>query len=186
MLDLTPHFDMSMSRPFQHLDAFVFNREIPRKNTLLPPVDINIETPEEIEKLSKAVGQWITDEGWEFSCQGINISTDEMSSVDGLLPLVLRQASICVGQVFGKEPSRGVEHGESELALCSVYVSSLHDLSLAQWLLVATYALEEHVKKNKPEHGPVPIDEWYAAWTQDYEAQKIVIRQPSLGVNVRA
>ena len=185
MLVITLDFYLSMTQPFQHLNSVVLNQATPNKNSLLPKVEISTQSPEEIQALSRAVGQWIEQEGWEFSCQTIRLSPEEMSSVDGLLPLVLRQAALCVGQVFGKMPERGVEHGASDVALCNVYVSALHDFSVAQWLLLSTYALEEHVRQNKPESGPVPIDALYEAWQQDLESQKIVVQPAVPGPSIR-
>lgn len=143
----------------------------------------------DIAHLSRALEQWIVNEGWNFSCQGIELSAEEMSAGDGLLPIVLLQAQECVAKATGAPLTEGVVHAESETGLCGVSVSRLRQMSIGQWLLYASFALGEQVKNFQLE-GPVPVDEWYETWQKALDNRQVVIETaptaPQPGATVRS
>jgi hypothetical protein len=172
-----------MTDPFPHL----------KLSALRPQGGMRLwaEPNENITQLSSVVEKWIVQEGWSFSCQGIDLAPEEMSAPDGLLPLVLHQAQDCMARATGSTMPHIVVHEESDSGLCGVSVSQVKGMSLAQWILAASFALEERVKQHgKP--GPVPVDMWYEGWQKSYDLGLVDVRraptqpQPQIPSSVRS
>ena len=130
---------------------------------------------QEISMLSMALEKWITEEGWAFSCQGITLAAEEMAAANGLLPIVLQQAQYCLARATGASPPRAVLHDEIETGLCGVSVTHIDGLSMAQMLLLGSYALEEHANRHNKE-SPIPIDIWYETWNKTMAEGLVEVR----------
>lgn len=145
-----------------------------------------------IGTLSKVLETWITEEGWAFSCQGIELSGEEMTAPDGLLPLLLHQAQDCLARALGSTAPHAVVHLESPTGLCGVAVDQVKGMTMGQWILAASFAMEEWVARHARKGGgpgPVPVDEWYEGWQKANDLGLVDIRrtpatpQPSQGIS---
>ena len=134
------------------------------------------EPNENIASLASVVEKWIIQEGWSFSCQGIELAPEEVAAPDGLLPLVLHQAQDCMARATGSSMPHIVVHQESDTGLCGVSVSQVKGMSLAQWILAASFALDERVKQHG-KTGPVPVDMWYEGWQKSYDLGLVDVRR---------
>lgn len=128
----------------------------------------------DVGHLSRALEEWITDAALMFSCQGIDLSAEEVAAPDGLLPLVLFQAQECMARATGSSPSVAVVHQESDTGLCGVAISQLRSMSIGQWLLFSSFALEER-SRNHGIEGPVPVDEWYESWQKALVEDRVMV-----------
>lgn len=133
------------------------------------------EPSSDIKRLSRVIEEWIILEGWEFSCQSLALKAEEVSAPDGLLNLVLHQAQDCMARATGSSMPHIVVHEESETGLCGISVSQVKGMSMAQWILAATFALEERVSQHG-EPGLVPLDAWYDGWTKSYDQGLVDVR----------
>ena len=157
-----------MTASFEHL-----SHQTLRPQAGLRPISQALPASD-IGKLSQALEQWINGAGWAFSCQEIELSAEEICAPDGLLPLVLLEARRCQAHATGSAPLRDITHVQSETGLCGVSVSALEGLSLGQWVLFGSFALENRVREYGKE-GVVPLDEWYQNWTRALDREEVVI-----------
>lgn len=128
----------------------------------------------DVSHLSRALEEWISDAGLAFSCQGIELSAEEIAAPDGLLPLVLFQAQDCIARATGSNPSVAVIHQESDTGLCGVAISQLRSMSIGQWLLFGSFALEECARNHAME-GPIPVDAWYENWQKALVEDRVMV-----------
>ena len=162
-----------MPQAFENLDL----------SSLRPTEGLRLSDPVgqagDIGHLSRALEHWINEAGYQFSCQGIDLSAEEMSAVDGLLPLVLHQARDCLARATGSAPRHAIVHEESETGLCGVAVSQVRAMGIGPWLLLASYALEERAQQHAMP-GPIPMDGWYDRWQQALQNEDVLVLSPQV------
>lgn len=156
------------SKPFSNLDL----------PSLRPEGGVKMwaEPNSEVKPLAEVIEKWITLEEWKFSCQGIDLAAEEIAAVDGLLPLVLYQAQNCMARATGASTPHIVVHEESDTGLCGVSVAQVKGATIAQWILYASFALEERAKEHGLE-GPIPLDAWYEGWQKAYDMGLVDVRR---------
>ena len=137
-----------------------------------------IDIPPEIfvDKVSTLIKNTLDKTGWVLSCENIELTAEEVSAKDGLLPLVMWITGQTLETIWG--PQDLVFRCDSA-ALCGV-VPDLRRPVLSQsiWLHAIHFELDR-ITKQTPE-GPAIIDTWFARWNDALNKKKILLLPPKI------
>lgn len=145
-------------------------------NLNTPSFDASLVKPNEkfVDELSKFVEGLLDLKGIVFSCEDIELTTNEVSSKDGLLPVLLYVSSQTIEQIWG--PQNLVFRVDQD-ALCGM-VPELNKKILppSVWLHVMSYEIENIASLNPD--GPAIIDDWFKMWSDAISKKKIAVLAP--------
>lgn len=139
-----------------------------------------------VDKLSFVVKTSIENLNWTFACDGteegssekeyLALSSDEMSSTSGLLPLVMWIAGQSIKDIWGEQDL--VFRCDSE-SLCGVTPELKNPiLPPAIWMHAIHFELERAVMLS-PQGQYAMLDEWFSKWNQALADRQIKLLPPS-------
>lgn len=129
-------------------------------------------------ELADAVARMIEAEGWAFSCgdtpdeEEIVLSTSEVASADGMLPLVVREAAHLMRLAMGAGPELRWASVPGSLCVFQPADQQENSASLAIWSLFCHYALETLVGATPEaalEGAPASLTRWRQAFLADID-----------------
>lgn len=134
---------------------------------ILPPVNF-------IEQTSQLVKNILDKKEWSLSCEEIVLTSDEVSSPNGLLPILMWVSGQTLEKIWGPQDLSFRCDNDS---LCSVFPDLKRPiLPPSIWFYALSYELEQVALKNP--HGPVIIDEWFEKWNKALQDKKIILLPP--------
>lgn len=147
----------------------------PATSLHLPP------PPDLMPRLADLLRRGLDQAGWRFSCEGSEFSAEEVTAVDGLLPLWIHRAQAWMAKSLGGQAGH-MAYRIDGAALCGVRPeANAPTAGLAVWACYAHYAIEEWrgqhaelVRKGKP----VPLDALYQDWHAVIQARQVPLLPP--------
>lgn len=139
--------------------------------------------PQSSALLAKVLKLKIQDSGLRFQCDGEEC-TAEVGLPDGLLPMLVWEASQFVQTLWGKAPPVTFQVDEKALLGVTVDFSEPTE-SVGMWALYLDYVLDRHVKdwhlrqKTNPTsdvNPMIPLDEAFQQWVKAQDANELPIR----------
>ena len=146
-------------------------------------------TPDKISFISRVVQTFIDERRLSFSIQGEALTSEEVASPSGLLPLLLEEASVNAVKVFGDGWAFRSHYRYDPDAVCQMIPQppSVEDVPVSMLLPFLDHLIEERGKLALRNRGPgvdpgqemLVVDDWLARFIQRYQEQKIQVDMPS-------
>ena len=155
-----------------------YNKHTPKSNELhmtsLPTPIAELPQEQFTSQLARLVGNALNKENWSYSCEGEDLTVEEVSAPDGLLPLVLWKAGQTLEKIWG--PQELVFRCDPD-ALCGVVPEPKRPIvPLAVWLYAVHYELETAALATPG--GSAPLDEWFKGWNDALRQKKVLLLAP--------
>lgn len=132
-----------------------------------------------VAKLSKLVQASVAAEGWKFSCDGVELSAEEVGGQQWLLSMILWRAMDWMEEGFGERPRLGFRIDPQNL--CGAGAEHVGPTApLAMWSMFVHFTLENEVKRHDPKLGDVvALDDWYARWREAMVERRVPLLPPA-------
>lgn len=116
--------------------------------------------------------------GWQFVCDGLELTTEEVSALDGMMPLVVWKASHHLEPIWGHQDL--VFRCNSE-ALVGVTLEPVRPiLPLSIWLHALHFTVAEAARVARAEKRlAISMDGWFAEWQAALSAKKVLLLPPA-------
>lgn len=141
-------------------------------------------------KLSKVIQEAIDRHGWVFTMQSEVLTSEEVASPNGFLPLLLESASLVAGKSLGDKWPFVSKYEYDQSALCQMLPiqEMMNKYPISILALSIDFALEEKVKdtikaqppKLSKEMPSVPLDDWMNKFIERYQSKLIDVVSPSI------
>ena len=142
-----------------------------------------------IDKLSQVIQEAITRHGWVFTMQKEPLSSDEVASPNGFLPLLLENASMVAQEALGDRWKYTSHYVYDQKALCQMIPSpdAVGVCPISALALCIDYTLEKKVEETlklvpaskKNDDLVIPLDDWMEKFIERYKLGFIQLDMPS-------
>lgn len=146
-----------------------------KQTKIEPPMNTTYETPspEFAEKLSSFVNRSIEKGQWVLRCEDMELTSEEVSAQDGLLPLVVWVAGKTLEKIWG--PQDLVFRCDSN-ATCGVVLEPQRAiLPTSVWLHAVHYELERAVLSHDVS---MVMNDWFNQWNDALTKKSILLLPP--------
>ena len=137
--------------------------------------------PDFVDRLSAVVRAAMDHDGWRFSCEKAEFTSEEVSAPDGLLPVWIHQAQEWMLKTVSSVPAHMVYQRQGNALCAAVPAPEGPSASLAMWALHIHFAMDEwrsHYPELALKNEPVPMDELYTKWQRLVYSESLPMRAP--------